>query len=67
MSKKIYLRKENIEEMLEILNKFPDVKALNLIHKRCSGIGDQIDIEFDLKQNDVMGLFKVEIVGPKDW
>lgn len=67
MSNKIYLRKTDIEEILEILNKFPDVKALNLIHKRCTGIGDQIDIEFDLKQNDVMGLFKVEIVGVKDW
>lgn len=67
MSKKIYLRKENIEEILEILNKFPEVTALNLVYERCSGIGDQIDIEFDLKQNDVMGLFKVEIVGPKDW
>ena len=67
MSNKIYLRKTDIEEILEILNKFPDVKALNLIHKQCAGIGDQIDIEFDLKQNDVMGLFKVEIIGPKDW
>jgi hypothetical protein len=65
-SSTINLHRKEIEEILGVLNKFPEVSNIEL-HYKTSGIGNCVDIEFTSMLKGVAGKFKVEITGPKDW
>ena len=62
----INLHRKDIEEIVRVLQKFPEVGNFQL-HYATTGIGDCIDLEFGVNHNAVAGKFKVEITGPKDW
>ena len=64
---KIILTKTDLSAILTTLDQFPEINTFEVIKHNGSGIGYTIDIKFDLKQNDVMGSFTVEVVGVDNW
>lgn len=64
----IYLRKKDVQKILEVMDKFPidDNSAYKLEYDSYS-IGDCLDMIIDSKINDVEGQFRVEIFGSGEW
>jgi hypothetical protein len=62
----ILLRKD-IEKILGILDKFPEVQGFELNQERSSGIGSITTMSFAHEHNGVKGCLEVEISGVEDW
>jgi len=62
----ILIRKD-VEKILEILDKFPEVKGFELHQEGSSGIGKITTISFAHEHNGVTGCLEVEISGVTDW
>ncbi len=62
----ILIRKD-IEKILDILDKFPEVNGFELLQEGSSGIGKITTMSFALEQNGVSGNFEVEISGVSEW
>lgn len=63
----MYLHRKDIEKIVEVLEKFPDLHTFELVHDNSSGIGSYVAIRFDHNVNDVKGTFEVEVSGVEDW
>lgn len=66
----IYLSKENIEKILETINKFPDgcneAGNYKFEHSYC-GIGSSLDMIINMSIKGQKGEFRIEILGSEDW
>jgi hypothetical protein len=63
----MYLHKEDLKRMLEVLEKFPEVEVADVKVDSSSGIGSVTTMKFDTEVNGVEGSFKVEISGVEKW
>lgn len=63
----MYILKEEIEKILEIMNKFPDAKNFVLEQDSSSGIGSVTSLTVFTEVNGYDGEFKIEISGVEDW
>lgn len=63
----MYLHKDELKKMLEILEKFPDVDVVDVEVDHSSGIGSTTTMRFDTIIDDVAGKFEVEISGVETW
>jgi hypothetical protein len=63
----MYLNRKDIEKILDVLNKFPEVTNFELDQEMCGGIGTIISMTFDQTVNEVNGAMTIEISGVKDW
>ena len=57
----MYLHKEDLKKMLEILEQFPKVEVVDVDVDSSSGIGSTTTMKFDTEVNCVKGSFKIEI------
>lgn len=64
---KIYLTRRELEDMLQILDKFPDVDRFELESDSSSGIGSIVNIKFDATYNGVKGQLLVNITDVDRW
>ena len=63
----MYLNREDIEKISEILEKFPNVDSFELKQDSGGGIGTIISMTFDQTVNGVTGAMTVEISGVDNW
>jgi hypothetical protein len=63
----MYLHKQELKRMLEILEQFPTVEVIDVKVDSSSGIGSITTMKFDTEVNSVKGSFKVEISGVESW
>lgn len=63
----MYLHRKDIDAILDVLAKFPDVEIFELEQDTSSGIGSITTMKFDVEVNGVDGDFIVEINGVEDW
>lgn len=64
---KIWLSKQDIEDIRRVLAKFPDVDRFQLHEHGQSGIGTLLDMEFDAEVNDVKCKMVVPIADESTW
>ena len=63
----MYLCKEEVEKILEIMNKFPNAKNFMLEQDSSSGIGSVTNLTVFTEVNGYNGEFKIEISGVENW
>ena len=63
----MYLHKDDLIKMLEILEKFPDVDSVEVLSDNSSGIGAVTTMRLTTKVNGVEGTLEVEISGVENW
>lgn len=61
------LHRKDIEKIVNVLNKFPDVNTFELEQETGSGIGSITFITFPHEINGIRGSYGVEISGVEDW
>lgn len=66
MKNKIRLNRQDIIEILNTLSKFPEVNDFCLEIEN-TGLGNVIELEFDLEVAGVRGIFNVEVTGVRNW
>lgn len=64
---KIKLYKQELRDILDTLEKFPEVEQLDLICRNDSGIGYILDISFPYTVNGVDTVQTIEISGVDKW
>lgn len=63
----MYLHKQDLEKMLEILQKFTDTETVKVEQDGSSGIGTTTTMRFSTTVNNVEGDFIVTISGVENW
>jgi hypothetical protein len=63
----MYLHKDDLIKMLEILEKFPDVESVEVRSDNSSGIGAVTTMCLTTTVNGVEGTLEVEISGVENW
>ena len=65
--KKITILKEELIEILAVLDKFPDVEKIDVGYDNNNGIGYILNISFPYVVNDIATTQTVEITGVDQW
>jgi hypothetical protein len=63
----MYLHRDELKKMLEILEQFPKVEVVDVAVDTSSGIGSITTMKFNTEVNNVKGKFEVEISGVEQW
>jgi hypothetical protein len=63
----MFLNRNDIEKIQEVLSKFPDLDVFELKQDSSSGIGSIVSITFAREVNNVRGSFEIEISGVENW
>jgi len=63
----MYLCREEIVKILEVMDKFPTAKSFELLQDNSSGIGSVTSLIVHTTVNDLDGEFKTEISGIENW
>ena len=62
----IKLAKEELNQINELLEKFPTVDSFTMVTNN-TGIGQTLEILFDVHYNGVPGVFKVDLTDVTKW
>jgi len=63
----MYLHREDLKRMLEILEKFPSVEVVNVVSDTSSGIGAHTTMKLETHVDGVPGTFEVVISSVENW
>jgi len=63
----MYLNRKDIEQIQNVLAKFPEVVNFELLQETTSGIGSVTTIRFTKEVNGYYGTFDIEISGIEEW
>jgi hypothetical protein len=63
----MYLHKDDLKRMLEILEKFPEVEVVNVESDSSSGIGAHTTMKIETEIDSVPGTFEVVISSVENW
>ena len=63
----MYLHREDLKRMLEILEQFPDTEVVEVAQDSGSGIGSVTTMRVTTQINGIEGRFEVEISGIEHW
>ena len=63
----MYIRKEEIEKILSVMEEFPDAKTYKLKQDNTSGIGSILVLEMEMELNNRKAIVGVEISGVETW
>ena len=65
--KKITMNTDELQDLLAVLEKFPDVKTFDLLFDSSSGIGNILTVSFPYVVNGVNSQQLIEISGVDKW
>lgn len=65
--KKITITKEELTEILAVLDKFPEVEKIDISYDNNNGIGYILNISFPYVVNSIATTQSVEITGVDQW
>lgn len=63
----MYLHRDDLERILEILKKFPDVDVVEVQQDSSSGIGSHTTVKFETEVNGVIGSLEVVVSSVENW
>lgn len=63
----MYLHRKDIDKILDVLKKFPDVETFEIEQSNHSGIGSITTMTFSQTVNETDCELTVEISGVEDW
>jgi hypothetical protein len=63
----MYLHRDDLKKMLEVLEKFPEVDVVKVKSDNGSGIGAHTTMKFNTKIGDVPGSFEVVVSSVESW
>ena len=63
----MYLHRDDLKKMLEVLEKFPSVEVVNVECDTSSGIGAHTTMKLETHIDDVPGTFEVVISSVENW
>ncbi len=63
----MFLNKNDITKIQEVLNKFPEVEYFEINQETGSGIGSVTTMTFTYEVNGYVGQFEIELSGVEDW
>jgi len=63
----MYLCREEVVKILEVMDKFPTAKSFELLQDNSSGIGSVTNLIVHTTVNGLDGEFKTEISGVENW
>ena len=63
----MYLCREEVVKILEVMDKFPDSVSFELLQDNSSGIGSVTELIVCTRVNGLDGEFKTEISGVENW
>lgn len=63
----MYLHRNDLQKMLSILEKFPDVETFEIKQDNSSGIGSHTTMIYEINANGVSGSFEVVISSVENW
>lgn len=63
----MYLHKDDLRKMIEVLEKFPDVEVVDVTVDNSSGIGSHTTMKLETTVNDIRGTFEVVISSVENW
>lgn len=63
----MYLHKDDLRKMIEVLEKFPDVEIVDVTVDNSSGIGSHTTMKLETTVNDIRGTFEVVISSVENW
>jgi hypothetical protein len=63
----MYLHREDLKKMLEILEKFPDVAVVNVESDTSSGIGSHTTMQIVTTVNGIGGTLEVVVSSVENW
>jgi hypothetical protein len=63
----MHLCKDEVQTILEIMDKFPEAKSFELLQDNSSGIGSITSLIVHTTINGLDGEFKTEISGVENW
>lgn len=63
----MFINKTDVEEILRVIEKFPEATNFELINTDGSGIGTITTLIVHTEVKDILGTFAVEISGVENW
>lgn len=63
----MYLCRDEVQKILDTMDKFPEATRFNLLQDNSSGIGSVTSLVVSTKVNELDGEFKIEISGVENW
>jgi hypothetical protein len=63
----MYLCREEVQKILDTMDKFPEATSFELLQDLDSGIGSVTSLIVHTKVNGLAGEFKTEISGIENW
>ena len=63
----MYIKKEEVQKILSVMEEFPDARSYKLEADNASGIGSILTLTMDMDINDRKAMVKVEIAGVDMW
>jgi hypothetical protein len=63
----MYLHRDDLKRMLEVLEKFPEVEVVNVESDTSSGIGAHTTMAFNTTINGVEGALEIVISSVENW
>ena len=63
----MYLHRDDLKRMLEILEKFPEVEVVNVVSDTSSGIGAHTTMQIVTQVNGIDGTLEVVISSVENW
>ena len=63
----MYLHRDDLKQMLEVLKKFPDVEVVNVESDTSSGNGAHTTMKLETQIDGVPGTFEVVISSVENW
>lgn len=63
----MYISKTDVEEILRVMEKFPEATNFELVEEGSNGIGTITTLIVHTEIRDIIGTFAVEISGVENW
>ena len=63
----MYLCREEVQKILDTMDKFPEATSFELLQDNSSGIGSVTTLTVHTAVNGLSGEFKTEISGVENW
>ena len=63
----MYLHREDLKKMLEILEKFPEVDVVDVLVDTSSGIGSHTTMQLVTQVNGIDGTLEVVVSSVENW
>ena len=63
----MYLCRDEVQKILEVMDKFPEAKSFELLQDGNTGIGSVTSLVVHTTINGLPGEFKTEISGVENW